>query len=136
MSRRKKVRWIHRACGHSYEPSKRAEHYRKCPMMVRERIEAALGDNISKRRKKVGSDGKADSTHYGGADNPHETIKCLHAWGLEVDALCWNAAKYISRAGKKAGATLLRDLEKAHYYLGKRIEDLKNEIVRGANAKA
>lgn len=81
-----------------------------------------------KKRTKVGSDGKADSTHYGGADNPHETIKCLHAWGLERDALCWNSAKYISRAGKKDGATLLRDLEKAYYYLGKKIERLKAEI--------
>ena len=129
MSRRKKVRWIHRICGHSYEPSKRAEHYRKCPMMVRERINAALSADILKRSKKVvGSDGKVDSTHYGGADNPHETIKCLKAWGLENDAFCWTAGKYISRAGKKEGATLLRDLEKAYFYLGKRIERLKEEL--------
>lgn len=39
-------------------------------------------------------------SHYGG-DTAHETIKCLEAWGLEGDALLWNAAKYISRAGKK-----------------------------------
>lgn len=83
---------------------------------------------MKKRSAKVGSDGKSDSTHYGGADNPHETIKCLHAWGLEKDALCWNSAKYISRAGKKDGATLLRDLEKAYYYLGKKIERLKAEL--------
>jgi hypothetical protein len=80
-------------------------------------------------RNAVGSDGKRDSTHYGGADNPHETIKCLHAWGLENDALLWNTVKYISRAGKKGGSTMVRDLEKAHYYLGKRIEDLKNSTV-------
>lgn len=79
-------------------------------------------------KKAVGSDGKTDSTHYGGADNPHETIKCLRAWGLEKDAFCWTAGKYISRAGKKEGATLLRDLEKAHFYLGKRIERLKAEL--------
>ena len=79
------------------------------------------------KQKAVGSDGKTDSTHYGGADNQHETIKCLHAWGLEYDALLWNAVKYISRAGKKSAATIIRDLEKAHYYLGKRIERLKEE---------
>lgn len=79
---------------------------------------------------KLGSDGKADSTHYGGADNPHETIKCLHAWGLEDDALLWTTGKYLSRAGKKSGATLIRDLEKAHYYLGKKIERLKEEALR------
>lgn len=78
--------------------------------------------------KLIGSDGKADSAHYGGADNPHETIKCLRAWGLEKDAFCWTAGKYISRAGKKEGATLLRDLEKAHFYLGKRIERLKELV--------
>jgi hypothetical protein len=31
--------------------------------------------------------------HYGGKDNPHEVIKCLEAWGLEKDALVWNAVK-------------------------------------------
>lgn len=81
---------------------------------------------MPRMKREVGSDGKADSMHYGGADNPHETIKCLAAWGLEKDALCWTVGKYISRAGKKGGATLLRDLEKAYFYLGKKIEGLKN----------
>ncbi len=79
---------------------------------------------------KLGSDGKSDSTHYGGADNPHETIKCLEAWGLENDAFLWQACKYISRAGKKSGATLIRDLEKASYYLGRRIKRLKEAAAR------
>jgi hypothetical protein len=86
-------------------------------------------------KKKVGSDGKADSAHYGGADNPHETIKCLHAWGLEKDALCWTTGKYLSRAGKKEGATLLRDLEKAHFYLSKKIERLKAEMETNLKAR-
>ena len=60
--------------------------------------------------------------HYG-ADTAHETIKCLEAWGLESDALLWNAAKYISRAGKKGD--LLEDLEKASWYLNRRIVQLK-----------
>lgn len=47
--------------------------------------------------------------HYGG-DVPHEVVKCLEAWGLESDALLWNAVKYISRAGKKNSA--LEDLKK------------------------
>lgn len=59
-------------------------------------------------------------SHYGG-DTPHETIKCLEAWGLESDALLWNAVKYISRAGKKSPATMLEDLEKASFYLRRRI---------------
>jgi hypothetical protein len=62
--------------------------------------------------------------HYGG-DAPHETVKCLEAWGLEADALLWNAVKYISRAGKKGDK--LKDLEKAAWYLNRRIESLKGE---------
>lgn len=63
--------------------------------------------------------------HYGGGDNPHETIKCLKAWGLEEQALLWNAAKYISRAGKKHADKEIEDLEKSYFYLGQRIADLK-----------
>ncbi len=72
-----------------------------------------------------GSDGRTDSAHYGGADNPHETIKCLEAWGLEKDALLWTAGKYLSRAGKKEGESLLKDLRKAHYYLKRRVDKLE-----------
>lgn len=57
-------------------------------------------------------------SHYGG-DVPHEVVKCLEAWGLESDALLWNAVKYIARAGKK-GATV-EDLQKAVWYLNRRI---------------
>jgi hypothetical protein len=57
--------------------------------------------------------------HYGG-DVPHETYKCLRAWGLEADALLRNAVKYLSRAGKKG--SLLEDLKKARWYLDRRIE--------------
>lgn len=61
-------------------------------------------------------------SHYGG-DTAHETIKCLQAWGLESDALLWNAVKYISRAGKKGSA--LEDLKKSSFYLDRRIKSLE-----------
>ena len=61
--------------------------------------------------------------HYGG-DVPHETVKCLEAWGLESDALLWNAVKYISRAGKKG--SVLEDLKKARWYLDRRIAALES----------
>jgi Protein of unknwon function (DUF3310) len=64
-------------------------------------------------------------SHYGG-DTPHETIKCLEAWGLERDALLWNAVKYIARSGKKFSA--LEDLQKAAWYLSRRIEQLKSAV--------
>lgn len=80
------------------------------------------------KKEKVGSDGSKDSVHYGGADNPHEVIKCLEAWGLEKDALLWNAVKYISRAGKKSETPILKDLKKALYYLKRRVEKLEEQI--------
>lgn len=62
--------------------------------------------------------------HYGG-DVPHETYKCLRAWGLEQDAMLWNAVKYISRAGKKG--PMLEDLKKAQWYLNNRIAQLEEK---------
>jgi len=62
--------------------------------------------------------------HYGG-DVPHEVYKCLRAWGLEGDALIWNAIKYLSRAGKKGSK--IEDYEKAVWYISNRIEQLKAE---------
>jgi hypothetical protein len=49
----------------------------------------------------------------------------MRAWGLENDAMLWNAVKYIGRAGKKDDA--LEDLRKARWYLNNRIESLENE---------
>lgn len=63
--------------------------------------------------------------HYGG-DVPHETYKCLRAWGLESDAMIWNAVKYLSRAGKKAGEDKMQDLQKAVWYINNRIEQLRS----------
>ena len=51
--------------------------------------------------------------HYGGADNPYETIKVIEAWGLNFNL--GNAIKYISRSASK-GSTLI-DLQKARWYL-------------------
>lgn len=55
--------------------------------------------------------------HYGGADNPYETIKVIEAWDLGFHL--GNAVKYISRAGKKKDA--LVDLKKAAWYLEREI---------------
>lgn len=64
-------------------------------------------------------------THYGGKDNPYETIKVIEAWDLDFHL--GNAVKYISRAGKKDNA--LQDLEKAQWYLQRKINQLKHETV-------
>lgn len=79
-----------------------------------------------KEKQKMTSPGEAvqHPSHYGG-DVVHETIKCLKAWGLEKDALLWNATKYICRAGKKDPAKMIEDLNKALFYLNRRIADLE-----------
>ncbi len=64
-------------------------------------------------------------SHYGGKDNPYEAIKVIEAWDL--DFCLGNTVKYISRAGKKEGNNLKQDLEKAMWYLQRRINQLKNK---------
>lgn len=61
-------------------------------------------------------------SHYGG-DTTYEAIKVIEAWKL--DFCLGNTVKYISRAGKKDPAKELEDLEKAEWYLKRRIEQLK-----------
>lgn len=61
--------------------------------------------------------------HYGGKDSPYEAIKVIEAWGL--DFYLGNTVKYISRAGKKDPSKELEDLEKAAWYLQRKIEKLK-----------
>jgi len=56
--------------------------------------------------------------HYGGADDPYETIKVIEAWGLGFHL--GNTVKYISRASKKDHT--LTDLRKAAWYLQREIE--------------
>ena len=54
--------------------------------------------------------------HYGGADNPYETIKVLRAWLTPeeyVGFLKGNALKYLSRHRQKGGD---EDLRKAQWY--------------------
>jgi hypothetical protein len=66
--------------------------------------------------------------HYGGADNPYETIKVIEAWGL---GFCLgNAVKYISRAGKKDN--MIQDLRKAKWYLDHEIARLLGEEIGNA----
>ena len=66
--------------------------------------------------------------HYGGADNPYETIKVIEAWGLGFNL--GNTVKYIARAEHK-GATV-EDLKKARWYLDRQIENLTKHIPGGA----
>lgn len=61
--------------------------------------------------------------HYGGKDDPYEAIKVIEAWGLGFHL--GNTVKYISRAGKKSGQSLLQDLKKARWYIDRLIQKLE-----------
>ena len=67
-------------------------------------------------------------SHYGGADNPYETIKVIRAWGLGFSL--GNAVKYISRAGRKDPTKLIEDLKKARWYLDEEIAQLESDNAR------
>ncbi len=53
--------------------------------------------------------------HYGGENDPFETIKVINAWNLNFNL--GNAVKYISRAGKKSPKKYVEDLKKARFYI-------------------
>ncbi len=63
--------------------------------------------------------------HYGGGDNPYETIKVIENW--ELDFCLGNAVKYISRAGKKDPTKERDDLLKAVWYLHRKIDQLDHD---------
>jgi hypothetical protein len=63
-------------------------------------------------------------SHYGGKENPYETIKVIRAWGLNFSL--GNAVKYISRRGKKHKDKTIEDLEKAIFYIQEEIDYLNN----------
>jgi hypothetical protein len=65
--------------------------------------------------------------HYGGESNPYEVVKVAEAWGLDEDAYLFNVIKYIGRNGKKDGNPPTQDLEKALWYLQRRINNLKQK---------
>lgn len=67
----------------------------------------------------------AHPQHYGGADNTYEAIKVIEAW--ELGFSLGNTVKYISRAGKKSALKEIEDLEKAAWYLNRKIDKLKAE---------
>jgi hypothetical protein len=62
--------------------------------------------------------------HYGG-DRVYEAIKVIEAW--ELDFCLGNVVKYVSRAGKKDPTKELEDLEKAKWYLQRRIDQLSSK---------
>lgn len=63
--------------------------------------------------------------HYGKDDNPYEVIKIIE--NLDMDFHLGNTFKYIARAGKKDADKEIQDLEKALWYLKRKIDLIKNK---------
>lgn len=63
--------------------------------------------------------------HYGGAHNKYEAIKVIEA--LNMDFHLGNTYKYLARAGVKSKDTEIEDLQKAAWYLNRKIENLKKQ---------
>lgn len=59
--------------------------------------------------------------HYGAGKI--EVIEAIEDWGLSYH--CGNAVKYIARAGKKNKDKETEDLQKAIWYLNRRLEIMK-----------
>lgn len=64
--------------------------------------------------------------YYGGEENMYEVIKVCEAWNLDKDAYLFNVVKYVGRSGKKDSQKEIEDLEKAEFYLKRKIFLLKN----------
>ena len=62
-------------------------------------------------------------SHYGGSENVYEVIKIIES--LKLDFHIGNALKYIVRAGKKNQEKELEDLQKAIWYIERKIKLLE-----------
>jgi hypothetical protein len=62
-------------------------------------------------------------SHYGGSEYIYEAIKIIES--LELDFHTGNALKYLVRAGKKDPNKELEDLNKAVWYLERKIKNLE-----------
>ena len=77
----------------------------------------------NKTRISFMSEDKIRPKHYGGEVNPHEPIKVIEHYGL--DFCLGNVIKYTLRAGNKSSESVLDDLEKARWYIDRKISSLK-----------
>lgn len=70
-------------------------------------------------------------SHYGGEDNPYETIKVLEAWLTPEEFIGFckgNSIKYLSRHRQKGG---VEDLKKSKFY-----ENYLNDFIARTGADA
>lgn len=63
--------------------------------------------------------------HYGGEENPFEPIKIIEHYKLDFHL--GNSVKYVLRAGKKDPDKEIEDLEKAIWYMSRKVQKLKDK---------
>ena len=66
--------------------------------------------------------------HYGGEDNPYETIKVIESMGIGYEFCVGNAVKYLMRAGLKNDAA--EDLDKAAWYCARAAKNSREDQER------
>lgn len=98
--------------------------YRATTFELVEPAKPAFRDAVEEEIDRMTEDAVRHPAHYGG-DTTYEVIKVAEAWELDKDAYLFNVLKYVGRAGKKGSAKELEDLEKAAFYLGRKITNLK-----------
>lgn len=100
----------------------RARKILRCTKCQAEMMPGSLNGQCQTCNKVV-DDAVNHPRHYGGADNPYETIKVIRAW--ELGFTLGNTVKYISRAGRKGSGKMIEDLKKAAWYLAEEIAFLE-----------
>ena len=80
---------------------------------------------MKKKRKKIKpkTDAINHPKHYN--FSKIEVIEAIEAW--ELNYHCGNTVKYVARAGRKDPKTEIQDLEKAQWYLNRKIALLKKQ---------
>ncbi len=84
-----------------------------------------VAGKLSETFVKLASSENVDHPQHYGGDTQYEVIKVLEAWDLDFHL--GNVVKYVARAGKKDKSKEIQDLEKALWYLKRKIEVLKGE---------
>ena len=84
-----------------------------------------VAEKLSETFIKLASSEKVDHPQHYGGDTQYEVIKVLEAWDLDFHL--GNVVKYVARAGKKDKSKEIQDLEKALWYLKRKILVLKGE---------
>ena len=81
----------------------------------------------------MASDNVNHPSHY--TMGQYEVLDVIEDWGLDEDMHLGNAVKYIARAGHKDPTKKIEDLQKAEFYLSRRIRLLQEKEEKEKKAR-